>query len=78
MEINEVLDGPCLDHVSPWGGRGSHELKRTCVLPESCWKPPHKTAAHSSQSYLPTIACSSPGARNSLNYVEKVAPTQHV
>jgi hypothetical protein len=69
---------PCDDHVHLWGDRGSHEQRRTCVLPESYWKPPHRTAADSSRSYCPAIARSNLDARNSPNDAEKVAPTQHV
>ena len=52
--------GPCASH-------GSHEQRRTCVLHSSCWRPPHKTAAGSSQNCRPTIAHLGPVARNSLN-----------
>ena len=59
--------GPCVGHDSLWDGHGSHEQRRTCVLPSSCWRPPHKTAAGSSQNCRPTIAHLGPVARNSLN-----------
>ena len=41
------------------------------------WRPPRKTAASSSQNCCPIIAHLGPVARNSLNDVEKAAPTQH-
>ena len=29
--------GPCAGHESPWDGHGSHEQRRTCILPGSHW-----------------------------------------
>lgn len=76
---------PSAAHGNPWAtdgvpcaGRGSHEQRRTCVLPGSRWRPPHETAAGSSQNCRPAIAHLGPVTRNSLNDEEKAAPTQHV